>query len=1180
MQSSKPQLSLYTYLLILLFLFGLEGILFAQTFDKKGLEDFANSLQLKRKISIIDSLKKLPIIYQSANLGAAQAVHNNQLWSGGIAGLILSGSGQKLGYWDENQPLLTHQEYAGRVTFEDSEVGTNNAHATQMVGTMIATGVESNARGMANLATVNAWNWNNDIAEMALEAADGLLISAHPYIETAGWTTNSSICGTGWTWFSIESENTTKAYQFGYYDSQAQKWDSVAYMAPNYVIIIAAGNQRGEGPTSQPIKHWKYDAGFNCVQDSTSVREIDGGSTGYESINAAAVGKNVITVGAVESSSGNFNDLSSIAPISASGFGPTDDGRIKPDIVAPTNVYTSESTSTSSYGTGGGTSAATAIVAGSIALIREHYQNLHADTLSSASLRALLAQTADDVGNEGPDYQTGWGLLNTERAVRFLSSQHADPSATFLKDTLLTEGNSITLDFEHTSNRPLKITIAWTDPAGTPPISGNDPLDTLLVNDIDLSVSGNSVAYQPWKLDRNNPSNAATKGDNEIDTIEQVYITDAESGTYSVSISHKGTLQSGSQRVSILIGEAEPEITFETIASGNWKDATTWSGGVAPSSSFHRANIKHMVTMDTSATIRGVSFDGVSSELDLNSKTLSLYGGVFYSSGGLGFSGDTASSLFIFDWDDGSDSLKFKANFGKLNTLTINAEGDSITLGSPLSVYSKLSLQNGVFDIHSAKLRLISDSVHTAWLQKGSGSLAGNFTYSRMYTEESSGWRIISSPVENEFFSTLSDSFHTQGGIWADYSVPKNESSLWLFNKTTQDFSGLVGNDSTFTSGEGYLLYMFDDAPGGTSFPTSLEFVGIEPDSITLDLYRGTHDSLSYNLVGNPFAGTLDWHEIVQDASNLGTSYAVWDPSGNSGGGIGGFKYYNSVGSIGDAGRYLAPMQGFFVHSTLENAMLVFEQDQKVAGSPNKYGKAVSNPTSFIQLTLYDENGTLLDNQAHLSFSERSHSGTDNSDVLRINSLSGLTNHLSFIGLKDERRVFEGRSSTEAFDSIDFLIETIQGGEFTINWESQRKIPTDWKIELVDLKSNSRIDMSSESEYSFIKDDSDSRFRILINRALLSDIESDNPIEYALSQNYPNPFNPSTTISYSLKSAGNVRIEIYNTLGQKVSSLVNEQQSAGKHIVEFNASQLSSGVYFYRIESGDFTRIRSMVLIK
>ncbi|MBD3223315.1 MAG: T9SS type A sorting domain-containing protein, partial [Caldithrix sp.] len=86
--------------------------------------------------------------------------------------------------------------------------------------------------------------------------------------------------------------------------------------------------------------------------------------------------------------------------------------------------------------------------------------------------------------------------------------------------------------------------------------------------------------------------------------------------------------------------------------------------------------------------------------------------------------------------------------------------------------------------------------------------------------------------------------------------------------------------------------------------------------------------------------------------------------------------------------------------------------------------------------------------------------------------------------------------------------------------------------------------------------------------------------EYRLNQNYPNPFNPETTISFSLLSRQNVTLKVYTVTGQEVATLANETFDAGAHQIRFNASELSSGVYFYRIEAGDFESIRRMMLVK
>jgi hypothetical protein len=92
--------------------------------------------------------------------------------------------------------------------------------------------------------------------------------------------------------------------------------------------------------------------------------------------------------------------------------------------------------------------------------------------------------------------------------------------------------------------------------------------------------------------------------------------------------------------------------------------------------------------------------------------------------------------------------------------------------------------------------------------------------------------------------------------------------------------------------------------------------------------------------------------------------------------------------------------------------------------------------------------------------------------------------------------------------------------------------------------------------------------------------ENSHPMAYQLSQNYPNPFNPSTIIEYSLPIGGQVSLKIYNILGQQVESLVNMDQNAGSYTVQFNASRLATGVYFYELQAGSYRAVKKMLLVK
>jgi hypothetical protein len=96
----------------------------------------------------------------------------------------------------------------------------------------------------------------------------------------------------------------------------------------------------------------------------------------------------------------------------------------------------------------------------------------------------------------------------------------------------------------------------------------------------------------------------------------------------------------------------------------------------------------------------------------------------------------------------------------------------------------------------------------------------------------------------------------------------------------------------------------------------------------------------------------------------------------------------------------------------------------------------------------------------------------------------------------------------------------------------------------------------------------------------VNNISSNVPEKYSLSQNYPNPFNPSSKITFDITKANFVSLKVYNSLGQEVSKLVNENLTPGTYEVTFDGAGLNSGIYFYTIQTGDFVETKKMMLVK
>lgn len=426
----------------------------------------------------------------------------------------LQGDGINVGIWDGGA-IGSHLDFSpmGRVT-QVENVG-SSAHSTHCAGTILGRGlIDPFARGMAPNAQLFSYDFNGNVPNEIAAAIPtyNLAISSHSY----GGTATCGINGT-----SINYSGTSRATDLNLNNF------------PTHLHVHSAGNSQSSCPGG-----W------------------------YTITGSGKSAKNNILVAALTSTD---------AMTSFSSFGPVQDGRVKPDVAAMGNNVFSTTTPANSYTFMSGTSMATPGVAGSVALLVQRFRQLNSNTNPpSALIKNAVLNTAQDLGNAGPDYRFGYGRVDVLEATRLLEQN---------RYTINNIGNgaaqevSITVP---TGASRLNVMLVWNDPAGT----ANAAIP--LVNNLDLTVLNSSTTYLPWVLDKNNPANPATTGIDVVSNVEQVTVNTPTPGVYTIRVTGTAITTASNQEYTLTwtIDQPRLEVTYpnggESFSPGA-SELITWN---------------------------------------------------------------------------------------------------------------------------------------------------------------------------------------------------------------------------------------------------------------------------------------------------------------------------------------------------------------------------------------------------------------------------------------------------------------------------------------------------------------------------------------------------------------------------------------------------------------------------
>jgi subtilase family protein/type IX secretion system substrate protein len=436
-------------------------------------------------------LKDTPLNYNNHGIHALDAL-------GASSGRNLQGNNVTVGVGDNADPS-SHIDFTGRLI--DRNPNWTAGHGTHTTGTTGGGGIlNPKYKGMAPMSTLVSQSYSD------------ILVNAPVYINDYSMvlTNNSYYSGLD----GCPGEGGYDALS-NYADAQIVQYDSLLH-------VFASGN----------------DGGLTCSPYSSSFATI---KSGFQ------CGKNVLTVGAIS------NVTYSIAPFSSRG--PVDDGRIKPEIVAG-GVNITSTFPFNTYGLDNGTSMAAPTVTGTLALLYQRYKQLHNGSNPSAALiKAIACNSADDLGNPGPDYTYGFGMLNARTAVETIEKNQ------YFSGTInnAASGN-FTITGLPAGAQQLKIMLYWNDPAASLNAAAS------LVNNLDLTATepNGTTTHYPLILnpDPAHVTDNAAESIDVLNNIEQVVINNPPAGNFIITVN--GTnVPNGPQDYVVAYQIINPSVTVE-----------------------------------------------------------------------------------------------------------------------------------------------------------------------------------------------------------------------------------------------------------------------------------------------------------------------------------------------------------------------------------------------------------------------------------------------------------------------------------------------------------------------------------------------------------------------------------------------------------------------------------------